>query len=676
MLGEIGINTFWDFLNYFPRKYIDRSTIKSIGALVEGEDTTIVGEILDTKAEGLSWKKSRFVVYVSDYSGHVLKLIWFYGTAYLKEKFKIGDIIAAHGKVTMFGYEPTMTHPEIDVIKTRDRESENNQNELATVSASDYDLFNAGGIVGFYSTSEKMKQIGLTSKSIRYLMKRLLDEVEKEIPNIFSLEIQAQENLISFAEAYRLIHFPLSQQTLIDAKRTLKWTELFLLQFMFALRYRNQKKKESMFKFVCKQGNDSFEDKLKSVIPYKLTQAQQRAVSEINENMGAGTPMNRLLQGDVGSGKTIVAIHAMMRAVDNGTQCVLMAPTEILATQHFIVIKKLLDQYDLKSALVVGKQTKKLKQEIITGIENGSTQIVVGTHAVLESNVLFHKLGLVIIDEQHRFGVLQRKALQDKALSPHLLIMTATPIPRTLSMTLYGDLDVSVLNEYPTNRKKVITKVLFESERNKVYENIRQEVAKGRQVYVVYPLVEESEKIDLAAAVQEYERLKVEVFPEFTLGLIHVCTTVIEVGIDIPNASIIVIEHAERFGISQLHQLRGRVGRGEEQSYAYLIYCGHISVESKERLNAIESTIDGFKLAEIDFKLRGAGNILGTEQAGRVDALKIANLYEDRELLESARDAAFRLSKEDPQLRTEQNRELRKMYIKFFGRMSELINVG
>lgn len=688
-LYRAGVRTFEDFLNFFPRRHLDRTLIKSIAALREGEIATVVGEIKSVRLEGTSWKNRRLVVQLFDRTGQ-LELTWFQGAQYLLKVFKAGEVLAVSGKVGFFGMRAQMLHPDFDKLsapESTDPEANDEQ--------SDYERFNTGKIISLYPATEAMKKVGLSTRTLRRLMRELLHKAKPYIVENLPLSIRSQYGLIPLQEAYEQIHFPDSLEALERAKFRLKWTELFFMQLLFALR---KEETASTIHATPFEKVGDYTHRLYHSLPYEMTNAQKRVIKEIRADMHSGSQMNRLVQGDVGSGKTLVAMFAMMIALDNGAQCAFMAPTEILATQHYLTLKSMLSALGITIELLVGKQRKKLREELLEAIATGKTQIVVGTHAIIQEKVQFHNLGLAIIDEQHRFGVLQRKALQDKALNPHILLMTATPIPRTLSMTLYGDLDVSIIDEMPKHRKPIITYLRHESEREKVYEAVKEEIRKGRQAYIVYPLVEESEKVDLAAAVESYEHLKNEVFTECRVGLIHgrmlpyekeeememfrvgktrvlVGTTVIEVGVDVPNATIMVIEHAERFGLAQLHQLRGRVGRGTEQSYCYLIY-GKMSVDAKTRLYTMEETNDGFKIAEVDAQLRGTGNIMGTEQSGNITNLKIANLSEDGEILQSARKAAFALVAKDPHLRQAEHQATRDYYIRHFRHKYGLSDVG
>lgn len=690
LLYAQNIRTFEDLLNYLPRHYLDKTAIKSVAALREGETATVVGEVRSVKLFGNDWKSQRFVAQLWDKTGRI-DLVWFQSASYFAKFIKEGDALAAYGKVGMFNGKPQLTHPDIDKLadsKQEDGETDHQPN--------DFQLFNTGRIIALYPTTEAMKRAGLNSRALRRLMKHLVDQATPNIVENLPSYLIERENLMELWEAYREAHFPSSQEKLNQARYRLKWTDLFYMQLLFALR---KKRVEMEVKATPFEVVGDYVHKLYASLPYELTSAQKRVIKEIRADMKSGSQMNRLVQGDVGSGKTLVATFAMMIALDNKAQCAFMAPTEILATQHYLTLKKMVEPLGAKIVLLVGQQRKKLREELLAAIASGEAQIVVGTHALIEEKVEFKHLGLAVIDEQHRFGVMQRKALQDKASNPHILLMTATPIPRTLAMTQYGDLDVSIIDELPKNRKPIITYMRHESDRDEVLRKIKEEIRKGRQAYIVYPLVEESEKMDLAAAVQSYEDLKNNVFDECRVGLIHgkmlpyekeeemelfrsgktrvlVGTTVIEVGVDVPNATIIMIEHAERFGLAQLHQLRGRVGRGSEQSHCYLVYSGSLSPDARKRLQAMEECNDGFKISEIDASLRGMGNILGKEQSGNVPGLKISDLKEDYETLCSAKRAAFELIARDPQLRMPEHQQTRAYYLAHYHERFGLADVG
>jgi ATP-dependent DNA helicase RecG len=684
------IRTVEELLNLFPRRYLDKTTIKSIASLREGETATVVGEVRSVQFFGKDWKSQRFTAQLWDKTGR-LDLTWFQGAAYFSKAIKVGDALAVYGKVGMFNGRPQLTHPDID--KLTESKSEEGENDS---QPNEFQLFNTGKIIALYPTSDAMKRGGLNTRTVRKIMHNLIEQATPHIAENLPAYIVERENLMALRDAYREIHFPSSKETLAQARYRLKWTELFYMQLLFALR---KKQVELEVKAMAFERVGDYTNKLYAMLPYDMTNAQKRVIKEIRADMKSGSQMNRLVQGDVGSGKTLVAIFSMMIALDNHAQCAFMAPTEILATQHYITLKKFLEPLNVKIALLVGQQRKKLREQLLAEIASGETQIVVGTHALIEDKVEFKNLGLAVIDEQHRFGVMQRKALQDKSTNPHILLMTATPIPRTLTMTQYGDLDVSIIDEMPKNRKPIITYLRHESERDEVLQKIKEEIRKGRQAYIVYPLVEESEKIDLAAAVQSYEDLKNNVFDECRVGLIHgkmfpyekeeememfrsgktrvlVGTTVIEVGVDVPNATIIMIEHAERFGLAQLHQLRGRVGRGSEQSYCYLVYSGHLSADAKERLQAMEQSNDGFYISEVDARIRGSGNILGTEQSGNISDLKIANPSEDVDTLQDAKRVAFELIDNDPQLRKPEHQLVREYYLAHYHERFGLADVG
>ncbi|MDX2128440.1 MAG: ATP-dependent DNA helicase RecG [Chloroherpetonaceae bacterium] len=692
-LNLLGIHTYHDLLHFYPRRYLDRTKMKSIGALIEGETATVVGEIRQIRLDGNQWKNPRLIVSLFDKSGRV-DLVWFQGAKYIMKKFKEGDALAAWGKVGRFGSLFQITHPEIDILRGK-REPDEEEDE----AVSDYDQFNTGKIIPLYPSSEEFKKVGFTPRSFRKIVSNFLELALPLVEENFTKSLLEQYHLMPFSKALAAIHQPQSTSELAEAKLRLKWNELFFLQLFFAL--RNVSYHREKHSFAC-ENIAHFTNELHKALPFELTNAQKRVIKEIRADMKTGMQMNRLIQGDVGSGKTIVAAFAMAIALDNHLQCAFMAPTEILATQHYLTLRRILEPLGVSISLLIGKQKKSTREEILYNLQSGATQIAVGTHALLEDGVKFSSLGLVIIDEQHRFGVLQRKALQDKSnsgKSPHILLMTATPIPRTLTMTVFGDLDTSIINELPKDRKPILTKLVSESQRARVYQTLRDEIAAGRQAYLVYPLVDESEKIDLAAAIKEYDSLKDTLFAGIPVGLIHgqlspaekdevmqafrsgmikilFGTTVIEVGVDVSNATVMVIEHAERFGLSQLHQLRGRIGRGHAQSYCYLVYSQKLTNEARERLKAMEDTSDGFKISEIDAKLRGAGNIMGTEQSGALSLLRMTDLNADGELLQEARESAFKLIQRDPELLLPENARIKSYFQNAFKTSFSLINIG
>jgi ATP-dependent DNA helicase RecG len=686
VLAEAGIRSIADLYDYFPRRYLDRTRIKKIGSLVDGETVTVVGTVTETHLENGGRGRSRFKAQISDGSG-LLDLTWFRGVHYFSKSVAAGDTVAVHGRVTFFGRRPGMQHPDFDRL---DRRGEEGRHE----GPSDDELYKTGAIIPIYPTSEVMKQAGLNSGAVRAIVHRAFRDQPLRIVEHLSGEVMATQALMPFDEAYRQIHFPSSPTELDRARYRMKWTELFFYQLFFALRRTGDRHKAAVRFDHSGRKTASLHEGL----PFTMTGAQKQAVREIYHDLKSGRQMNRLLQGDVGSGKTLVAQFAMTLAADNGLQSAFMAPTEILAFQHAVGMKHSLEPLGLKVALLTGKRAKKERQALLASIGSGEIDVVVGTHAIIEDEVQFHKLGLVVIDEQHRFGVMQRKALQDKAENPHVLLMTATPIPRTLTMGAYGDLDVTVIAELPAGRTPIRTRLCRETDKDALYGVLRAEVGKGRQAYIVYPLVEESEKMDLKAATESFEYLSSEVFPDLRLGLIHgqlpsaekesvmeafrsgqldilVGTTVIEVGVDVPNATVMVIEHAERFGISQLHQLRGRVGRGEQRSSCFLVYS-KLAGDAGERLRALESTNDGFRLSEIDLQLRGAGNMLGREQSGAVSGLKIADILTDGEIMRSARAEAFELVRKDETLSYPEHARLREYYFNQFRSRVTLADIG
>ncbi|HWQ27020.1 MAG TPA: ATP-dependent DNA helicase RecG [Chlorobaculum sp.] len=686
ILADAGLRSIADLYDYFPRRYLDRTRIKKIGALYEGETVTVVGTITEARLDSQGRGRSRFKAQVSDGSG-VLELTWFRGVHYFSRSIAEGDMVAVHGRVTFFGRRPGMQHPDYDRLDRRGQEGRQE-------GPGDDELFRTGAIIPIYPTSEVMKQAGLNSGAIRAIVHRAFRDQPMRIAEHLSAEIIAAGGLMPVDEAYRQIHFPTSSEELDRARYRMKWDELFFSQLFFALRRTGERHRMAVRFDHSGQKTSSLHERL----PFTMTGAQKQAVREIYHDLKSGRQMNRLLQGDVGSGKTLVAQFAMTLAADNGLQAAFMAPTEILAFQHAVSMKQALEPLGLKVALLTGKKAKKARQAVLESIGSGEIDVVVGTHAIIEDEVKFRKLGLVVIDEQHRFGVMQRKALQDKADNPHVLLMTATPIPRTLTMGAYGDLDVTVITEMPAGRTPIRTSLCREEDKAALYKVLRTEIGQGRQAYIVYPLVEESEKIDLKAATESFEQLRADVFPDLRLGLIHgqlppaekesvmdsfrsgqldilVGTTVIEVGVDVPNATVMVIEHAERFGISQLHQLRGRVGRGVHRSSCFLVYS-KLAGDAEERLRALESTTDGFRLSEIDLQLRGAGNMLGREQSGAVSGLRIADIQTDGEIMRSARAAAFDLVRKDETLAHPDHAKIRDYYWNNFRNRVTLADVG
>ena len=645
---ELEIYSLHDLLYYFPYKYVDRSRLYYIHE-IDGNMPYIQlkGQILsfETVGEG---RQRRLVAHFSDGTG-VVDLVWFQGIKYLMGRYKAHEEYIVFGKPTVFNGRINIAHPDIDPAKDL---------TLSTM-----------GLQPYYNTTEKMKRAGLNSHALEKLMNNAFALLQGPLLETLSPKVMEENHLMSLDEALRNIHFPQNPEKLRRAQYRLKFEELFYVQLNI-LRYtkdRQRKYRGLIFERVGEVFNTFYSQNL----PFQLTGAQKRVIKEIRKDMGSGRQMNRLLQGDVGSGKTLVALMSMLIALDNGYQACMMAPTEILAAQHYETIKQFLFGMNVRVELLMGSVKGKKREEILKGLLTGEVQILIGTHAVLEDTVNFASLGMVVIDEQHRFGVAQRAKLWSKnTRPPHVLVMTATPIPRTLAMTLYGDLDVSVIDELPPGRKPIQTIHQFDNRRASLYSGIRKQINEGRQVYIVYPLIKESEKIDIKNLEEGYELVCAE-FPECRVSKVHgqmkpvekdaemqrfvngetqimVATTVIEVGVNVPNASVMVIENAERFGLSQLHQLRGRVGRGADQSYCILVTSYKLSEETRKRLEIMVQTNDGFEIAEADLKLRGPGDLEGTQQSGVAFDLKIADIARDGQLLQHVREIAFGIIEKDP----------------------------
>ena len=645
---ELNIFSLHDLLYNFPYKYVDRSRLYYIHE-IDGNMPYIQlkGQILSFEAIG-EGRNRRLVAHFSDGTG-VVDLVWFQGIKYLTGRYKVHEEYIVFGKPTVFNGRVNIAHPDID-------------------SPNDLNL-SAVGLLPYYNTTEKMKRSGLNSQAMSKLVKNAFNLLHTPLSETLSAKIVESHHLLSLDEAIHNIHFPQNPELLRKAQYRLKFEELFYVQLNI-LRYAKDRQRK--FRGLCfERVGDVFNTFYTQNLPFQLTNAQKRVIKEIRKDMGSGRQMNRLLQGDVGSGKTLVALMSMLIALDNGYQACLMAPTEILATQHYETISQLLFGMGVQIELLTGSVKGKKREQIRQGLLTGDVRILVGTHAVLEDSVNFASLGMVVIDEQHRFGVAQRAKMWGKNVCPpHVLVMTATPIPRTLAMTLYGDLDVSVIDELPPGRKPIQTIHQFDNRRSSLYAGIRKQIKEGRQVYIVYPLIKESEKIDIKNLEEGFVHI-CEEFPECKVSKVHgqmkpsekdeemqrfvngdtqimVATTVIEVGVNVPNASVMVIENAERFGLSQLHQLRGRVGRGADQSYCILVSSYKLSDDTRKRLEIMVQTNDGFEIAEADLKLRGPGDLEGTQQSGVAFDLKIADIARDGQLLQYVRDVAKNVIEEDP----------------------------
>jgi len=660
-----GIFTYWDLLNYFPFRYIDRSEFHEIRQISEELGMVqLKGRLRTYKEVGIKRSK-RLVASIEDDTGQI-ELVWFKGIKWVKPTLQIGTEYIVFGKPSKFGAKLNIAHPELTLVQ-RDKPV-------------------IGGLQPVYHSGDKLAGKGLNSKGFENIITSLIPQIKGMIQENLSQQILTKFNLVPKEKAMLGIHRPINYEEAKASQTRLKFEELFFLQLLLAKQKQVVRSKSRGH--VFDKVGDLFNSLYKDHLPFDLTGAQKKVLKEIRRDLGSGVQMNRLLQGDVGSGKTLVALFSLLMAIDCGFQTSLMAPTEILATQHFHTINDFVFQLPVNVALLTGS-TKAAERKIIhEQLESGELHILIGTHALLEDKVKFKNLGLSVIDEQHRFGVAQRARLWKKnKVPPHILVMTATPIPRTLAMTFYGDLDVSVIDEMPPGRKPVVTQHRFDSARITIFGFIEKEIQKGRQVYIVYPLIEESEKLDYKDLMDGYESI-VRRFPQpdYQVSIVHgrmkpadkememkrfaerktqimVATTVIEVGVNIPNASIMIVESAEKFGLSQLHQLRGRVGRGGDQSYCILMTGHKLTEDAKKRLETMVRTNDGFEIAEVDLKLRGPGDIMGTQQSGLLE-LKIADLAKDGQLLQYARNAAFDLISEDADLEKPENTEIRKQLLK------------
>lgn len=662
--SELGIFEFQDLLNLFPNRYIDRTRFYKINELQNNNaEVQLLGKIIHLKTVESATQKNanRLIATFLDEQGSTMELVWFKGLKWLRDSLKINEPYVIYGRVNYFNGAFSMPHPEMDLL-------------------TDFSKNIGNSIQPVYPSSEKLAKKGITNRVLRQLIQHLFEDVGNVFYENLPETVISSLHLLSKSEAVKNIHFPKDQNTLTRAISRLKFEELFYIQLQLVR--KNFLQKQKIKGFLFDRVGENFTDFYQNHLPFPLTNAQKRVIKEIRNDLGSNAQMNRLLQGDVGSGKTIVALMSMLLAVDNGFQACLMAPTEILANQHFIGISSLLKNTEIKVALLTGSTKAKERKLIDSQLQNGEISILIGTHALLEDKVIFSNLGLAIIDEQHRFGVEQRSKLWRKNhLPPHILVMTATPIPRTLAMSVYGDLDISVIDELPPGRKPIKTLHQFENQRVKVYEFLKKELDKGRQAYVVYPLIEESEALDFKNLTEGFEYIKASFpYPKYKISMVHgklkpaekdtemerfvkgktqimVATTVIEVGVNVPNASVMVIESAERFGLSQLHQLRGRVGRGSEQSYCILLTDNKLGNDTRVRMETMVRTNDGFEISEVDLKLRGPGDIMGTQQSG-VLALKIADIVKDQDILKEARYQAVTLLKSDPNLQLPENKSV------------------
>ena len=647
---ELGIQTWCDLLEHFPYKYVDRSRIYRISE-ISGDMpfVQIRGRMLGYDEYAMGARKKRIVGHFSDGHG-VVDLVWFQGAQYIYKNYPIGKELIVFGRPTVYGGRYQFAHPDID--------------DASQLQLSDM------GMQPYYMTTERMKKAGINSRAMEKMTKTLVTKLPETLPETLPPYITGPLHLISRLEALRQIHYPHNAREMQQARYRLKFEELFYVQLNI-LRYASDHRRKYRG-YIFSRAGAQLNDFYRNHLPFDLTNAQKRVVREIRDDMASGRQMNRLLQGDVGSGKTLVALMAMLIAIGNGYQACIMAPTEILAEQHLATIRQMLEDMDIHVELLTGVVKGRRRADILDRLSKGEIDILVGTHAVIEDAVVFARLGLAVVDEQHRFGVAQRARLWAKSeMPPHILVMTATPIPRTLAMTLYGDLDVSVIDELPPGRKPIQTLHKYDTQTTSLYQGIRQQIDSGRQVYIVYPLIEESEKSDLKNLEDGFEAMR-EIFPQYRLSKVHgrmkpkdkdaemqrfasgetqilVATTVIEVGVNVPNASVMVILDAQRFGLSQLHQLRGRVGRGAEQSYCILVTTFKLSEETRKRIDIMCETNDGFRIAEADLKLRGPGDLEGTQQSGIAFDLKIADIARDGQIVQLAREQAQAIIDRDPE---------------------------
>ena len=645
---ELQVYTYRDLLYTFPYKHIDRSRLYAVSELsINMPYVQVKGRILSFETEG-EGRKRRLVAHFTDGRG-IIDLIWFNGLKYILSAYKVQTEYIVFGRPSAFNGRINIVHPDVDAVDSLQ--------------------LNVMGLQPYYSTTEKMKRKGLNSRSMEHFTASLLQKIDFTIPETLPDYLVDQLHLMSADQALRFAHYPRNAEDLRRARYRLKFEELLYVQ-LGILRYSRERTRK-LRGYIFERVGEIFRNFYDTCLPFPLTGAQKRVIREIRQDMGSGRQMNRLLQGDVGSGKTLVALMSMLIALDNHYQACIVAPTEILAEQHFATFCSMLGKMCIRVELLTGTVKGARRRSVLEGLADGNVQILVGTHAVFEDTVQFKSLGMVVIDEQHRFGVAQRARLWTKSQQPpHVLVMTATPIPRTLAMTVYGDLDVSVIDELPPGRKAVETRHQFDNRREELYRLMRREITAGRQIYVVYPLIKESEKIDLKNLEEGYEQLR-HVFPDLHISKVHgkmkavekdaemqrfisgetqilVATTVIEVGVNVPNATVMVIENAERFGLAQLHQLRGRVGRGADQSYCILVTKFQLATDTRKRIQIMTETCDGFEIAEADLKLRGPGDLEGTQQSGVPFDLKIADIVHDGQILQTARNVAEKILDDDP----------------------------
>ncbi|NOZ07916.1 MAG: ATP-dependent DNA helicase RecG [FCB group bacterium] len=672
ILAAIGIETLEDLLYYYPRRYLDRTGIKAIRDLRVGDEAVVIGRVEKT-ATIPTRRKVIFTLTLSDDTGR-LTCQWFHGISWISDKFTIGDTVAVFGKVDFYN-GLKLTHPDFDILEPGE------------------DPVNTGKILAQYPSTAELKAVGLTGSGFRKIIATALERLDEPVPDHFPPLFLQHYGLMPLDTALRVIHQPRTLEDLQPATFRLKFDEHFFIQLLMAL--RRKARQDDQGRVFLKKG--PFVKRMYEKLPFQLTKAQINVLREIHADLKSAHQMNRLLQGDVGSGKTVVAMLTAATVIGNGAQVAVMAPTEILADQHYRSFREYCELVGIRSALLKGGMKTTDRANVLEPLATGELQLVVGTHALIQEDVKFKDLGLVIVDEQHRFGVLQRKELMQKGLNPELLAMTATPIPRTLAITYHGDLDISVIDELPAGRLPVKTTVVEPKRLEKVYSFMRSEMAAGRQCFVIYPIIEESEKLDLEAADLGYLFLKDKIFPEFKVGYIHgkmkpperdrqmkafesnelqllVATTVVEVGIDIPNASVMVIENAERFGLSQLHQLRGRIGRGSYQSHCVLVQRKETE-DARYRLEVMESTNDGFIISDRDLKLRGPGEFFGKKQHGYMKT-RLANFIEDGPIIRTARQAAFTLVGNDPNLQNPEHQLLRQHFTEHYKTMLEFVKIG